>query len=141
MTARDAVRTASPFGYFGPRNDTSKSRRLSATNPRSVLRRLAKPRTSQPAPATSMIASAISITVITLSQRAVPRPPLVERVLSFISVRTSVPASRSAGANPTSAALTTSVASANSSTRVSKATASRRGSRDAPSASSARTPA
>ena len=55
------------------------------------MRRLAKPRTSQPAPATSTIASAISTTVIALSQRAVPRPPLVERLLSFISVRTSVP--------------------------------------------------
>ena len=89
------------FGYSGPRNVTSKIRRFSATNPGSVLRRFEKPRTSQPAPATSMIASAISATVMTLSQRAVLRPPLVDRLLSFSSVRTSVRASRSAGAKPT----------------------------------------
>ena len=71
--------------------------RLSAENPRSVLRRLEKPRTSQPAPATSMIASAISATVITLSQRPVLRPLVVDRLLSLSSVLTSVRASRSAG--------------------------------------------
>ena len=53
-------------------------------------RRLENPRISQPAPATSVMASPISATVIALSQRAVPRPPLVERPLSLSSVLTSV---------------------------------------------------
>ena len=88
-----------------------------------------------------MIASAISATVITLSQRAVARPPLVDRLLSLISVLTSVRASRIAGAKPTSRPVTTSAASANSSTRPSNVTDSSRGSFDAPSARSARTPA
>ena len=115
-------------------------RRFSGAKPRSAPRSPANPRTSQPAPATRMIASAISITVIALSQRAVPRPPVAERVLSFITDRTSAAARRSAGAKPTRTPLTSSAASEKSSTRVSKVTTSRRGSFEAPSASSAWTP-
>src|SRR5262249_9588436 len=68
---RDAASTASGLGYFGPRNDTSKINRFSGAKPRSVVRRLAKPRTSQPAAATRMMASATSIIVIALNHRAV----------------------------------------------------------------------
>ena len=88
-----------------------------------------------------MIASAISTTVIALSHRAVPRPPVADRVVSFMRARTSVAARRSAGAKPTSNPLTTSATTENPRTRASNVTASRRGSFDAPSASSARTPA
>ena len=56
-----------------------------------------------------------------------------------MSVRTSVPASLSAGANPTSSPLTTTVARTNSKTRPSNVTASSRGSFEAPRMRSART--
>ncbi len=72
---------------------------------------------SHPALATSTMASAICDTVITLSHCEVARPALVDRLLSLRSVRTSVRASRSAGANPTSRPLTTSPPSAKRSTR------------------------
>ena len=93
----------------GPRNATSNSSRLSATKPGSVFRRFENPRTSQPAPATSMIASATSATVIAMSQRAVPRPALAERELSFMSVFMSLRSRRIAGASPMIAPVTTSI--------------------------------
>ncbi len=113
---------------------------MSGTKPASVFRRFANPRTSQPAPATNMIASATSATVIAISQRAVPRPALAERELSFMSVFISLRSRRTAGARPMIAPVTTSTASEKSRARASNETASRRGSFDAPSASSARRP-
>ena len=87
-----------------------------------------------------MIASATSATVIAMSQRAVPRPALAERELSFMSVFISLRSRRTAGASPIIAPVTTSMASEKSRTRASNETASRRGSFDAPIASSARRP-
>ena len=139
INTRDAVRNRFTIRILRARETR---RRTPAACRRRIRDRCSGGRRSRapanPAPATSTIASAISTTVITLSQRAVPRPPLVDRVLSLISVRTSVPASRSAGANPTSRPLTTSAPSTNSSTRPSNVTASRRGNFEAPSVSSAR---
>ena len=64
----------------------SKTRRRAGSNPRSAPPRLAKLRTSHPAPATSVIASAISATTIVFNSRCALPPAVALRPLSFISV-------------------------------------------------------
>ncbi|MBC8086733.1 MAG: hypothetical protein H7Z40_05670 [Phycisphaerae bacterium] len=64
-----------------------------------------------------MMANATSATVIAMSQRAVPRPALAKRELSFMSVFMSLRMSSTVGASPIIAPVTTSMTSENSSTR------------------------
>ena len=106
----------------------SNTSRPRGSNPRLASPRLAKLRTSQPAPATRVIASAISTTIIDFNGRWVRPPAVALRPLSFMSVRRLVRANRSAGASPTRTAVTMSTTTRNTSIRVSNGTVSRRGS-------------